>query len=202
MITPTPRFLWTLAGAVGAVLAWSGVGPYDRFTWVLEVMPALIAFPILVFTWRRFPLTRTVYVLIAIHAAILMVGGKYTYAKVPLFDWIRDLTGGARNSYDGVGHFAQGFVPAMVAREILLRTTPLRRGKMLTFLVFSVCVGLSAVYEFVEWGAAYLTGEAANDFLGTQGDPWDTQKDMALCSIGAVVALALLSRRHDRELGG
>jgi putative membrane protein len=199
--TASPRLLAVLAAAVAIVFLWSGIGPYDRFTWVLEVAPVLLAMPVLVFTWGRFPLTRLVYVLIAIHMIILMVGGHYTYARVPLFDSIRDVIGGARNSYDGVGHFAQGFIPALVAREVLLRTTALARGRMLAYLVLMVCMGMSAIYELVEWGTAYATGEAANDFLGSQGDPWDTQKDMGLCLLGGMLSLAIFSPLHDRELG-
>ena len=146
------------------------------------------------------PFTPLVYVLIAVHMVILMVGGHYTYARVPLFNWLRDAFGLARNHYDRVGHFAQGFVPAMIAREVLLRTTSLTRGKMLVFLVLSIALAISGAYELIEWGAAELTGEAAEDFLGTQGDVWDTQKDMALALTGAAAALALLSRWHDRQL--
>lgn len=200
MTTASPRLLIQLLSAVGAVFVWSGIRPHDYFTWFLEVAPVLIAMPILVLTWKRFPLTRIVYVLLAIHMIILMIGGHYTYAKVPLFDRIRDMIGGVRNSYDGVGHFAQGFIPALVTREILLRTTALQRGWMLVYLVLMVCIGMSAIYELIEWGTAYATGEAANDFLGSQGDPWDTQKDMGLCLLGAALSLAIFSRRHDEEL--
>jgi putative membrane protein len=188
-----------LAGAV-AVFVWSGWSPADRLTWVLEVFPVVIAVPILLVTRRRFPLTSLVYGLIAIHATILMVGGRYTYAEVPLFNWVRDLFHLARNHYDRLGHFAQGFVPAMVAREILLRRTPLRRGPWLFFLVTCVCLAISAVYELVEWGAAVTTGTAADAFLGTQGDPWDTQKDMLLAGIGAIVGQWTLASTHDRQI--
>ena len=202
MITATPPLLAMLTTTVAVVLVWSGIQPHDYFTWFLEVAPALIAFPILAFTRHRFPLTRTLYVLIAVHMVILMIGGHYTYAKVPPFDWLRDTFQLSRNHYDKVGHFAQGFIPVLVAREILLKTTRLEGGKMLTFLAMSVVLAMSAVYELVEWAAAFSTGEAANDFLGTQGDVWDTQKDMATCLVGSVVALILFSRRQDRELGG
>lgn len=201
MTTASPRLLRGLLAAVAAVFVWSGIAPHDYFTWFLEVAPVLIAMPLLVLTWKRFPLTRTAYVLIAVHMIILMIGGHYTYAKVPLFDWIRDAVGGVRNSYDGVGHFAQGFIPAIVTREILLRTSKLERGWMLVYLVLMVCIGMSAIYELIEWGTAYATGEAANDFLGSQGDPWDTQKDMGLCLLGAMLSLAVFGRRHDKELG-
>jgi putative membrane protein len=189
-----------LLGACALVLAWSGWQPLDRFTWWLEVAPALVILPILIATRRRFPLTSLLYVLIAIHAAILMVGGKYTYAHVPLFDWIRDALGHARNNYDKVGHFAQGFVPAIATREILLRCTPLRRGGWLFTLVVAVCLAVSALYELVEWIVAVLSGSGAEAFLGTQGDPWDTQKDLALAFVGAITAQLLLARPHDRQL--
>lgn len=195
-----PRLLPALFAAAALVLIWSAIGPRDRFTWVLEVLPAVAALPILYFTRERFPLTPLVYILIAIHAVILMVGGHYTYAEVPLFNWLRDAWGLARNHYDRVGHFAQGFVPAMIAREVLLRRTPLRAGGWLFTIVTSICLAISALYELVEWGVAAATGEAAEAFLGTQGDPWDTQKDMALCLAGAIVAQFLLRRWHDRQL--
>lgn len=187
-------------GAVLLVFVWSAIKPHDYFTWFLEVFPAIIAAPILALTYRRFPLTSLAYVLIAIHAMILMVGGHYTYAEVPLFNWLRDTFHLARNNYDRVGHFAQGFVPALLAREILLRTTPLKPGKMLFFLVVCVCLAISASYELFEWAVAEATGEAADSFLGTQGDVWDTQKDMAWALCGAVVSLLTLSRWHDRML--
>jgi len=195
--SPSPVLLLL---AVLAVLLWSGVEPKDRFTWWLEVAPVLIGLPIVLLTYRRFPLTPLAYTLLAIHACILMVGGKYTYAEVPLGFWVRDLMGWTRNHYDRLGHLAQGFVPAIVAREILLRTSPLRRGKWLTFLVLCFCLALSAVYELVEWGTAVSTGTAADAFLGTQGDPWDTQEDMLMAGIGAALSLTLLSRLHDRQL--
>jgi len=182
------------------VLVWSGVRPYDRFTWLLEVFPALAAALLLVSTYKRFRFTTLAYVLILLHAAILMVGGHYTYAKMPAFDRLRETFGLARNYYDRLGHFAQGFVPAVVAREILLRTSPLRPGKWLFTLVVCVCLAASAFYELVEWWVALATGEAAEAFLGTQGDVWDTQWDMFLCLVGAVLSLVLLGRLHDRLL--
>jgi len=188
-----------LAGVV-VVFVWSGWFPKDRMTWVLEVFPAVVAVPLLLATRRRFPLTTLVYCLIAVHATILMVGGKYTYAEVPLFDWIRDVFHLARNHYDRLGHFAQGCVPAIVAREVLLRKTALRRGGWLFFLVTCVCLAISAVYELVEWSAAVTTGSAADAFLGTQGDPWDTQKDMLFAGIGAIVGQLALAKTHDRQL--
>ena len=194
------RITAVLGGVVGIVFVWSGWHPADRLTWVLEVFPVVLAVPLLVATRNRFPLTTLVYVLIAIHAVVLMVGGRYTYAEVPLFNWIRDAWDLSRNHYDRVGHFAQGFVPAMIAREILIRRTPLRPGKWLFFLVLCVVLAISATYELVEWAAALATGSRADAFLGTQGDPWDTQKDMALAAVGGVIAQLALSRLHDRQL--
>ncbi|HSG89654.1 MAG TPA: DUF2238 domain-containing protein [Pseudomonadales bacterium] len=184
-----------------AVLAWSGVGPYDRATWLLEVAPALIAIVVMAVTWHRFPLTRLVYWLILAHAIVLMIGGHYTYARVPPFDWLRDAFDLSRNHYDRVGHLMQGFVPAMVAREVLLRLSPVGHGFWLGLFVISFCMAVSAFYEFIEWWVALLSAEAAESFLGTQGDPWDTQADMFLAMIGAILALLLLSRVHDRALG-
>jgi putative membrane protein len=195
-----PRLVVALALVVGAVFVWSGWHPADRLTWILEVFPVVVAVPVLAATRKRFPLTSLVLVLIAIHAIVLMVGGRYTYAEVPLFNWIRDAWDLSRNHYDRVGHFAQGFVPAMIAREVLLRKTPLRACGWLFFLVLCVVLAISATYELVEWAAALATGSRADAFLGTQGDPWDTQKDMALAGVGGVAAQLLLSRLHDRQL--
>jgi putative membrane protein len=178
----------------------SRVGALEPGTWLLEVAPILIVAPILVLTARRFPLTPLVYRLLFVHALILMLGGHYTYAKVPLGFWAQDAFGLARNHYDRVGHLAQGFVPAMLAREVLLRRSPLTRGKWLGFLVVCVCLALSATYELIEWLAAVLGGSAADAFLGTQGDVWDTQWDMFMALIGATSALLLLSRVHDRQI--
>jgi putative membrane protein len=183
-----------------AVLTWSGIRPHDRLTWFLEISPAVLALILLALTYRRFEFTTMTYFLILIHSCILMVGGKYTYAEVPLFNWIRDTLHTARNSYDGVGHFAQGFIPVIVAREILLRTSPLKRGKWLSFISISVVLALSAFYELVEWWVSIGTGSAGDSFLGTQGDVWDTQKDMALCLLGSVVSLIVLSKAHDKAL--
>lgn len=192
-----PRVLLA-AGAVA--LAVSGIAPHDRPTWLLEVAPILIAGPILIATARRFPLTPLAYRLIFVHALILMVGGHYTYAEVPLGDWVADALGLTRNPYDRLGHLAQGFVPAVVVREILLRRSPLRPGKWLTFLVVCVCLAISAAYELIEWWAALIGGESADAFLGTQGDQWDTQWDMFVALVGAVASVALLGRVHDRQL--
>jgi len=185
---------------VAAALALSGINPYDRTTWWLEIFPILIAVPILVLTARRFPLTTLTYSLLAIHAIILMVGGHYTYARVPIGYWVQQLLGLARNDYDRLGHFAQGFIPAILIREILLRTSPLRPGRWLFVIVTAMCLAFSACYEFFEWGAAVTGGNAADAFLGTQGDVWDTQWDMFCALIGAIVAQLTLSRVHDRSL--
>jgi putative membrane protein len=189
-----------LLGLVLVVLVWSGIAPHDRFTWLLEVAPVLIGLPIVLATHRRFPLTPLLSVLLALHAVILMVGGKYTYAQVPAGFWVQDWLGLARNHYDRLGHFAQGFVPAILAREILWRTSPLRGSRWLGFVVVSICLAFSAFYELIEWWTAAASGEAADAFLGTQGDPWDTQWDMFLALIGATTSLLLLSRLHDRQL--
>jgi len=183
-----------------AVMLWSGWQPHDYPTWWLEVVPALLGLLILAFTRKRFPLTPLLYGLILIHAIILMVGGHYTYAEVPAGDWWRDLTGGERNNYDKLGHLAQGFVPAMVARELLLRLHVLANKSWLGFLVICICLAISAFYELLEWWVALISSEAAESFLGTQGYVWDTQSDMMMALIGAVAALLLLSRTHDRQL--
>lgn len=185
---------------VAMALVVSGIRPYDRTTWILEVFPVLLAAPVLVATGRRFPLTRLLYWLIAVHALILILGGAYSYARVPLGFWVRDALGLARNHYDRLGHFAQGFVPALVARELLLRKTPLTRGGWLAVIVSAIALAISACYEFIEWWAAVLGGSAANEFLGTQGDVWDTQWDMFLALLGSVAAQLTLARVQDRQL--
>ena len=182
------------------LVALSRIGALEPGTWLLEVAPILIIAPILVLTARRFPLTPLVYRLLFVHALILMLGGHYTYAKVPLGFWLQDALGLARNHYDRFGHFAQGFVPAMLTREVLLRRSPLVRGKWLAFLVVCVCLAFSATYELIEWLAALLGGSSAESFLGTQGDVWDTQWDMFMAFVGASSALVLLARTHDRQL--
>ncbi len=189
-----------LLAVTAAVLVWSGIGPFDRATWLLEVCPVLIAVPLLIATRKSFPLTPLLYWLIAVHAIILMVGGHYTYARVPAGFWVQDWLGFERNHYDRLGHLAQGFIPAIAAREILLRKSPLQRGKWLFVLSACVCLAFSAFYEMLEWWTALIAGDGATDFLGTQGDVWDTQWDMFLALTGAVVALLTLSKRHDRQL--
>jgi putative membrane protein len=189
-----------LLALVAAVFVWSGIGPHDRFTWVLEVFPVILAIPALIYVYPRFRFTPLVYTLIAVHAIILMVGGKYTYAEVPLGFWLRDALGLARNHYDRIGHFVQGFVPAMVAREILIRRSPLRGSRWLPFMVICFCLAFSAFYELIEFWTALATGGAAEAFLGTQGDPWDTKCHIMMALIGAITALVLMSRWHDRQL--
>jgi putative membrane protein len=181
-------------------LAISGTEPQNRATWWLEVLPVVIALPLLGWTHERFPLTSLAYVLITVHAVILMVGGHYTYAQVPVGFWVQHAFDLARNDYDRLGHFAQGFVPAIIAREILLRKTPLRPGGFLSVLVVAVCMAVSVLYEFIEWWTALAAGEGAKDFLGTQGDVWDTQWDMLCATLGAITSLLVLSRVHDRAL--
>jgi putative membrane protein len=182
------------------LLVWSGIRPFDQTTWILEVFPIFVAVPLLLATARRFPLTALAYRLIFVHALVLMLGGHYSYAKVPLGFWMQDLFGFSRNHYDRIGHFAQGFVPAIIAREILIRRSPLQVGKWLFFIVLCVCLAISACYEFIEWWSALIGGSAAEAFLGTQGDPFDTQADMFMALIGATAAQLVLSRLHDRQI--
>lgn len=192
------KALWL--GIYFAVLIWSGIAPKDSFTWFLEVLPALIGFIVLAATWRRFPLTPLAYWLVLAHMLILMVGGHYTYAEVPLFDTLRDVFHWQRNNYDMVGHIAQGFVPALLAREVLLRLVVVNGRVWLNFFVLCFVLAVSALYELVEWAVAAASGDSAVAFLATQGYEWDTQSDMALALLGGVVALALLTRMHDRQL--
>ena len=182
------------------VFVWSVISPADYFTWLLEMLPVVIGLMVLIPTYRRFRLTNLTSTLICTHAVILLIGAHYTYAGVPLFDWIQDVFDLSRNHYDRLGHFVQGFVPAVIAREVLIRTSPLKHSKWLWITVISICLSISAVYELVEWSVAVISGTAAEAFLGTQGDVWDTQKDMALCLVGSVVSLILLSHWHDKQL--
>ena len=182
------------------LLVASGARPYDRATWAMEVFPIFIAVPVLWATHGRFPLTTLLYVCIFLHALVLMLGGTYTYARVPLGFQIADVLGLHRNPYDKIGHFFQGFVPALVAREILIRGAYVQGRKMLAFVVVCIVLAISATYELIEWGAALLLGQGADEFLGTQGDPWDTQSDMFSALIGAIAALSLLSGFHDRQI--
>jgi len=198
--TLSPKALALYSAALIALLAWSGARPYDLGTWAMEVVPVAIVLPILWATQRRFPLTPLLYALIFAHACVLMLGGHYSYARVPLGEWMREAFAFQRNHYDRIGHFMQGFVPAMAARELLLRRTGLQRGGWLFTVVTAVALAVSALYELLEWGAAVALGAGADEFLATQGDPWDTQKDMALAWIGAMVAQLVLARWHDRQL--
>ncbi|MFA6283492.1 MAG: DUF2238 domain-containing protein [Desulfurivibrionaceae bacterium] len=183
-----------------AALVWSAIEPKDSYTWFLEVLPALIGAGVLAFTRRRFPLTPLLYALILIHCLILMQGGHYTYAEEPFFNWLKEVFGWPRNNYDKVGHLAQGFIPAMAAREIMLRKAVVNGRGWLFFLVVCVCLALSAFYELLEWWVAVLSGTSADAFLATQGYIWDTQSDMGFALLGAIAALLLLGKVHDRQL--
>lgn len=194
----TGRLLW--AGIFVAVLAWSAIEPRDRLTWFLEAAPAVMGAAVLALSYRRYPLTPLVYGLILVHCVILMVGAHYTYAEVPLFDTLAELTGSTRNNYDKLGHFAQGFVPALIAREILVRNAVIPAAAWRNFFIVCFCLALSAFYELIEWWVALASDEAADAFLGTQGYLWDTQSDMALALAGAIIALPLLGRLHDRQM--
>ena len=192
------KILWLLI--FFSVFIWSAISPADYFTWFLEVVPALAGVVILALTGKKFKLTTLAYILILIHCIILMIGGHYTYANVPLFDWLRDYFELERNNYDKVGHFAQGFIPAIVAREILIRKSVINGKKWLSFVVVCFCLAFSAFYELIEWWVAISTGESAEAFLGTQGYVWDTQSDMALALFGAVMALVILSKIHNKQI--
>lgn len=194
-----PLLLTLLLANVAALLL-SGWQPYDRLTWLLEVLPTLIALPLLVVTRRRYPLSTLLYILITLHAFVLAGGGAFTYARVPAGFWVQEALGLARNPYDKLGHLAQGFVPALIAREILVRGGYVRGRRMLAFLCVCIPLAISAFYELIEWWAALALGQGADEFLGTQGDQWDTQSDMFCALIGAVAALLLLARAHDRSL--
>ena len=194
------RYELGLLLSLAVLLVWSGIGPHDRFTWVLEVFPILLGVPLLVWLYPTLRFTPMLYTLLWLHAGILMLGGHYTYAEVPLGFWMEQWFGFARNHYDRIGHFAQGFVPAMLAREVFIRRSPLAGSRWLPFLVVCFCLALSAFYELIEFWTALATGEAATDFLGTQGDVWDTQWDMMLALIGAIASLVLFSRTQDRQL--
>lgn len=193
------RLIWFLA-LFAPVLAWSWINPHDRFTWWLESAPIVAGIPIIFAFRNKFPLSSLLLVLIWLHGVVLIVGGHYTYALVPLGEWAKEWFGWARNNYDKLGHFAQGFVPAILVRELLMQNSPLKGSRWLAFLVVSVCLAFSAFYELIEWLTAVTTGEAAEAFLGTQGDPWDTQTDMLWALIGASVAVAIFSRLHDSSI--
>jgi len=182
------------------IFLWSLIKCFDLYTWVLESAPVIIGGVILISVYRKFRLTNLAYILIWLHAVILLIGAHYTYAKMPFFNWIADVFDLSRNHYDRLGHFVQGFTPAILAREILLRTSPLKQGKWLFVIVISICLAISAAYELLEWMVAVIAKTAAEAFLGTQGDNWDTQKDMAFCLLGAVVSLITLSKFHNKDL--
>ena len=197
---PRKITLAALLIVVMLLLAITAISPYDRATWLMEVTPVLIVAPVLVLTYRRFPLTTLLYVLIALHAVVLICGGAYTYARVPLGFRLQEIFSLSRNPYDRIGHFMQGFVPALAAREVLIRGGYLTSRRMTAFLCLCVAMAISAWYELIEWGTAVVLGQAADDFLGTQGDPWDTQWDMFICFIGAVTSLLALPGIHDRQI--
>jgi putative membrane protein len=197
---PKPQTLVIASIVLVALLALSGARPYDRTTWMLEVFPVVIALPVLWATYRRFPLTTLLYACIFVHALVLMLGGAYTYARVPLGFHLAEVLNLTRNPYDKIGHFFQGFVPALAAREVLIRGHYVQGRTMLAFIVVCIVLAVSAAYELLEWAAAVVLGQGADEFLGTQGDSWDTQSDMLLALIGAVTALLLLGRIHDRQL--
>ena len=200
MSLASPVMLRAAVALTVAALVWSGIAPYDRTTWWLEVMPVLIALPVLYLTRRRYPLTPLLYVLLFLHGLVLIVGGAYTYARVPLGFELAEWLDLARNPYDRIGHYFQGLVPALLAREILLRGDYVRGRGMLAFLVVCVVLAVSASYELIEWGAALALGQGADEFLGTQGDPWDTQSDMFCALLGALSTLLLFARGHDHAL--
>lgn len=196
----SPVLLAALAVCLGAALVYSGIAPYDRTTWTLEVAPVIVVLSVLAVSWRRYPLTTLLYVAIFVHALVLIVGGAYSYARVPLGFEIAEWLGSERNPYDKIGHFFQGFVPALAAREILIRGAYVRGRRMLQFVVLCIVLAISACYELIEWAAAELLGQGADEFLGTQGYVWDTQSDMAFALFGACAALVLLTRLHDRQI--
>ena len=198
----TRRWVPILALVVVVLLVLSGINPYERSTWIMEVAPIFLAAPVLWWSWRRFPLSSLLYVIIALHAIILLVGGAHTYARVPIGFWVQDLLHLSRNPYDKLGHFAQGFVPALVAREVFVRNTIVRRGVWTAVLSIAIALSISLSYELIEWGAAVALGQGAEAFLGTQGDPWDTQSDMGMAFVGAVVAVVAFARLQDRQIEG
>ncbi|MBI5542066.1 MAG: DUF2238 domain-containing protein [Bacteroidia bacterium] len=194
------KYIKTLLVIFFVVLIWSAIKPKEYFTWFLEVFPALIGLIVLVFTFKKFRLTNFLYTIILIHCCILFVGGHYTYAEVPLFDWIKEVFHQSRNNYDKVGHFAQGFVPAFIIREIFIRKNILNNKNWLSFIIVSICMAISVAYEFIEWFVSIMTGDGGDAFLGTQGYVWDTQSDMLYATIGAIVGLIVLSKFHSKQI--
>ena len=200
IVAITMKLIYTLLVLVLLLLIWSAINPYDYFTWFLEVLPAIIGIIILIATFGKFRFTNFVYVLIFLHCAILIIGGHYTYAEVPLFDWFQESFNQTRNNYDKVGHFAQGFVPAMITRELLIRKIVITKTSWLNFIVVCIAMAISVTYEFIEWAVSLSTGEGGDSFLGTQGYIWDTQSDMLYATIGAIFALVLFGKFHSNEI--
>ncbi|NQY28829.1 MAG: DUF2238 domain-containing protein [Flavobacteriaceae bacterium] len=194
------NFLKTLLFLLMLLFIWSAIKPFEYFTWFLEVLPAIIGVLVLLFTYKNFQFTKLVYVLIFVHCVILIIGGHYTYAEVPLFDWIQEVFHQSRNNYDKVGHFAQGFVPAMIARELFLRKKVINGKTWMNVIVVCIAMAISVTYEFIEWGVSLVTGDGGDSFLGTQGYVWDTQSDMLYATFGAIIALLVLSKIHDNQL--
>ena len=194
------KLIYTLFILTLLLLIWSAYKPFEYFTWFLEVLPAVVGILVLIFTFKSFRFTNLIYVLVFLHCVILIIGGHYTYAEVPLFDWIQDTFNQTRNNYDKLGHFAQGFVPAMITRELLLRKSVVLKSGWLNFIVVSIALAISAAYEFIEWGVSLFTGEGGDSFLGTQGYIWDTQSDMLYATIGAIIALIILRKFHNKQL--
>jgi putative membrane protein len=194
------KLIYTLLVLVILLLIWSAINPYEYFTWFLEVLPAIVGVIILIATFNKFRFTNFVYILIFIHCAILIIGSHYTYAEVPLFDWFQEVFNQSRNNYDKVGHFAQGFVPAMITREILIRKNVINNMSWLSFIVVCIAMAISVTYEFIEWAVSLGTGDGGDAFLGTQGYIWDTQSDMLYATVGAIIALIIFSKYHSREI--
>ncbi|AFL80583.1 putative membrane protein [Aequorivita sublithincola DSM 14238] len=194
------KFIYLLLALLGALFIWSAINPKEYFTWVLEVSPAILGLLVLMFTFQKFRFTNLLYLLIFFHCAILIIGGHYTYAEVPLFDWFRDIFNQSRNNYDKLGHFVQGFVPAMIARELLIRKEVILKKGWLLFIIVCIALAISAIYELIEWAVSIWSGEGGDSFLGTQGYIWDTQSDILFAFIGAIVALLTLSKIHDKQL--
>lgn len=194
------KLLYSLLFLHFVLLIWSAINPKEYFTWFLEVLPAVLGVSILVFTFKKFRFTELVYILIFFHCVILIVGGHYTYAEVPFFDWVREVFDQSRNNYDKLGHFAQGFVPAMIARELLIRKEVVLNKSWMPFIIVCIALAISAVYELLEWAVAAMSGEDGDSFLGTQGYVWDTQSDMLFATIGVVTALITLSGIHNKQL--
>ena len=198
--TPKMKLIYTLLFLFCALLIWSAINPKEYFTWFLEVLPAVLGILVLIFTFKKFRFTNLLYLLIFFHCAILIIGGHYTYAEVPLFDWIRDVFGQSRNNYDKLGHFAQGFVPALIARELLIRKKVVSKMSWLPFIIVCIAVAISAAYELIEWAVSVASGEGGDSFLGTQGYIWDTQSDMLYATVGAILALITFSKFHNKQL--